>query len=843
MLPRLSDIPLQPRLQLIFSFITIVLTLILTVFSLAYFFRSIENTAVKTLRHNSQIVQTLLNDKQQNLTDYGVNLAEDKTIQLLLDLDIIAKLSEFLIHAAGREKSYHVTIFDPQATILADVGFSNSILAEEKRILSPTEELLVQQSLKGNTQDGITLLSTPTKQGITALSSFIPIARDKRIIGVLAVYFIFSDNPDFLFRLTETLGVDVSLYTRGTSGVGTTKWGLIDLDSGNRTAVPQVYEKLDLIGSGLDYYRVLTDTQGAGAGILHLHQDGDEFRGVFLTALVFDLIIALVMMVTVTYLVIQISRHILDPIGTLLTGVQKITEGDLGYEISLKSQDEIGLLGNAFNDMRLHLHEKIQEINTLNQELKLLNEMKDQFLANTSHELRTPLSGMTGILEVILDSPEKLTPEIQSQLELVNKSALRLTRLINDILDLSQLKQKKLQIQKLPVDLLDLCTQVMIFFGPLSQGNTLKLSHSELYKTWVMADPARLEQVLVNLLGNAVKFTHEGTIELRLIQENEKVLVQVADTGIGIPQAMQKTIFESFQQGSAEISRDYGGTGLGLTISRDLVLQMGSQLVLESEQGVGSVFSFYLPLARDEETLVSSAPNLDLYPRSLNREKTLLVIDDESINLEVTTAQLRNTSWKVQAFLLAQDALDWLSSHFCDVVVMDVMMPGRSGFEVTRLMRDRGITVPVLYLTARNNPQDILNCLESGGTDLLTKPCGRNYFRSRLELLLDVFPPEGHPPLFLEPGTLSTFHPKQESKSYLFGHEFTHAREKLAFLEGLTAGLFGSFWVWWLPPGADPGSIFIKENEPLDIKIISLEIKQKVPTSQALVELWRLSQT
>ncbi|MFN4291038.1 MAG: ATP-binding protein [Permianibacter sp.] len=234
-----------------------------------------------------------------------------------------------------------------------------------------------------------------------------------------------------------------------------------------------------------------------------------------------------------------------------------------------------------------------------NQELKRLNELKDQFLANTSHELRTPLNGIIGLSDIILvEEQERLSSEAQDNLRMIRDCGNQLSQLVDDILDFSRLRAEKLVLNKQPLQLVDAIDDVVKLLRPLATAKGLNLSSrvaAELPS--ISADGDRIRQVLHNLIGNAIKFTEQGSVTVDADRHGDQLRVQIRDTGVGIPADRLERIFEPFEQADGSSGRRYGGAGLGLSIARQLVVAHGGSLTVLSEPGRGSVFSFSLPLA------------------------------------------------------------------------------------------------------------------------------------------------------------------------------------------------------------------------------------------------------
>lgn len=432
---------------------------------------------------------------------------------------------------------------------------------------------------------------------------------------------------------------------------------------------------------------------------------------------------------------------------------------------------------NHRNTRQLELSHRIiqgkkKELEQANESLKALDLLKDQFLANTSHELRTPLNGMMGLLEQILDPrSEPLSAEQRRLLDLVWTSAARLERLIRDILDFSLLKNKKMILRPQSTDLSSLISGVADLLRPTigHKPVEIRLKVDPLPPVWT--DGARLEQVLINLVGNALKFTREGWVEIRAQKMETSVRIEVEDTGIGISPENLSRVFDSFQQGNRSIVREFGGTGLGLTISRDLLHLMGSQLVLDSHEGKGTSFRFDLSL--DFPDLPPSESSLR-DPQSMKDLPVLriLAVDDEPINLEVIRGQLRHTPFLLTKVQSGMEALALLESEVFDAVIMDVMMPIVSGFETVQILRTEKNPVPVVLLTARNASQDTKEGWHHGANGLLEKPSQGKELIQHMLALQEMNGLSPLPPLLGVPATwVSWQYPQSRSLGEALGSD------------------------------------------------------------------------
>jgi two-component system, sensor histidine kinase LadS len=396
----------------------------------------------------------------------------------------------------------------------------------------------------------------------------------------------------------------------------------------------------------------------------------------------------------------------------------------------------------------------LQAVQKEEETLKKMDALKDEFLANTSHELRTPLAGIIGLSETLLEQSEKGQ---QNHLKMIIESGKRLSRLVNDILDFSKLKHNDLGLQRKAVDLKKAVDLVFHLSQPLVKNKQLVLVNAiEDDLLPLSADEDRILQILFNLVGNAIKFTSFGEIRITAGLRDGMIDVCIADTGIGITEENLKSVFNTFEQGDASISRKYGGTGLGLPLSKLLVELHGGEMRVESTLGEGSVFSFFIPLYEGEiipqEPLNLSLNTADL-PVFVERGKAvqtvpegdckahILVVDDDEINLQVLQDHLSHQNYQVTTALEGQEALDILeTTPGIDLILLDVMMPGLNGYEVCMKIRETftSYEIPILMLTARTRTGDLVTGMQAGANDYLSKPILREELLARVQNHLEL---------------------------------------------------------------------------------------------------------
>jgi PAS domain S-box-containing protein len=403
----------------------------------------------------------------------------------------------------------------------------------------------------------------------------------------------------------------------------------------------------------------------------------------------------------------------------------------------------------------LHLAQEAAEAYRLEKEAAEKNaKLKSQFLVNMSHELRTPMTGILGMLQLTLE--QDLAPVPREYLEMTQSSALSLLRILNDILDMAKFEAGKLTIEAEPFSLQWCITQAVDIITPevRRKGLDFTISVADEVPDTVVGDQVRLRQVLINLIGNAVKFTEGGKVEVRVTagigvtDGKREFTFVVTDTGIGIPDDKKVLLFRAFSQVDASLSRSYGGTGLGLAISREIVELMGGTISFVSEEGVGSTFSFTLPLKeagleRDALSAAESLPAEVITPaQDGERIPRILLAEDDPVIRQVLILMFKQFKQSNYNLDVAEDGLKaiemWEKGGY-DLILMDVQMPRLNGFDATRAIREkereRGGHIPIVAMTAHARKEDEESCLSAGMDAYISKPID---FKKSLQLIGDI---------------------------------------------------------------------------------------------------------
>jgi signal transduction histidine kinase len=420
-----------------------------------------------------------------------------------------------------------------------------------------------------------------------------------------------------------------------------------------------------------------------------------------------------------------------------------VMQHELALELEVKSQ----VLEALYQDLDLKVQERTKELDASMRRAEAASKLKSEFLANMSHEIRTPLNGIVSYTDLLIDS--ELTEEQVSDVRIIKSSAHALKQIINDILDLSKVEAGQLSIDYSPFHLSSLLSETsdIVELMAMERKVELVIARDPCVPDELIGDNTRIQQILMNLLGNAVKFCHSGGgvlvwVDGAATDGGFTLRISVTDSGIGIPEDRQKAVFEAFQQADGSTTRKYGGTGLGLTICKKLVHLMDGQLWLKSKPGVGSAFHFTVPCGA-----VGGQPTL---PHILTADSsvqalwgeiaplTLLLAEDHVVNRNALVRILESKGHTVITAGTGEEVLKVLRMEPVDIVLMDIQMPVMGGDKATKLIRESSSIwsqVPIIALTANAFESERTRLLELGMNAFVPKPIGQRELALALQEL------------------------------------------------------------------------------------------------------------
>lgn len=449
----------------------------------------------------------------------------------------------------------------------------------------------------------------------------------------------------------------------------------------------------------------------------------------------------------------------------LQEGSHRVAEGDYDFRINDEGHDELGSTARSFNEMSGRVGKLIRELRVTNADLikakehaeaehanaekardvaLAANKAKSEFLASMSHEIRTPITGVMGFADLLLD--DDLADESRNKVYQVKNSMGLLQDLLNEILDLSKLEAGKMEIETEDIHLPTLVEDTVNLFQIRADDNNLKLSVelSDDLPEGVHSDSTRIRQILVNLIGNAIKFTEQGSIRVKAGFENgegvePRLHFDVIDTGIGMNPETMSTAFSEFTQADASISRQYQGSGLGLSICKRLVGLMGGEIGVESQVGKGSGFWFTLPYAKAKLPVSRWRSGKQQLDYKALRNLNILVVDDISINRQAIRGAMEKFDHVVSSAKDGAKAVEAHKNGDFDLILMDLRMPNVSGLEATRMIRqlpgDKS-QVPIIAVTADVMKETRQECLDAGMNEMQAKPIDRSQLLLKINTVM-----------------------------------------------------------------------------------------------------------
>lgn len=408
--------------------------------------------------------------------------------------------------------------------------------------------------------------------------------------------------------------------------------------------------------------------------------------------------------------------------GTLNISSSKRRENDF-------SKREKDILISAANWMSYALAQAGYENLLLEQKriAEETNRVKTNFIANISHEVRTPLNGIIGYADILANMIND--PDIQKLSEKIQKSAHSLLGILNDVIDISKMEQGEFKIIRAhysPEQVIYESTDLFMIHA-LEKDNEIIVRLDPSMPKQVIGDPTRIKQVLNNVLSNAIKFTDGGQVKISALYDNEKqnIRIQVSDTGIGIAENMKEKVFEEYIQGDSGVTKKYGGSGLGLSISKKLVEMMGGTIKLDSKLGLGTTVTISVPAKIQDSNNKpdnEKKKNRQRIKRDKNTPPNVLLVEDIQMNIEIATAMLQRENCCVDIAETGEDALNKLKKNHYDLIFLDIQMPGIDGVTVTKEARRLGIESPIVALTAHVMKHETEEFMQAGMNGYLPKP-------------------------------------------------------------------------------------------------------------------------
>jgi len=449
------------------------------------------------------------------------------------------------------------------------------------------------------------------------------------------------------------------------------------------------------------------------------------------------LTLSLTIATTSILITISVSKGIEKGLKAILDGASLISQGFLNTRVKVYSHDEIGELATSFNQMTDTLDRYIRELKDTEENLTRAKERaevsekaKQLFLAKMSHEIRTPMNGILGFAKLLEESLKE--KEQQEYIRVIIKSGDDLLVILNDILDFSRMEAGKIAFESIPLNLHGIIqSTVMMIESKTKQKNIdIGIAIDGKIPEEILGDSVRLNQILLNLISNAVKFTEKGQINISvkcLEETKNKVALEfsVKDTGIGIPFEKQVKIFESFEQAATDTTRRFGGTGLGLSIVKQLVELQGGQISVSSKPGHGSDFRFQLSFLKVKGAKYIKEPEETGSIPQVDKSLRVLVAEDNPINRMLAIKVLQNQGFETDIAENGKIALEKYQTQHYDIILMDLQMPEMDGYEATihiRKMKAGKKDIPIIAMTAHTIKGELEHCMEIGMNDFISKP-------------------------------------------------------------------------------------------------------------------------
>ncbi len=601
----------------------------------------------------------------------------------------------------------------------------------------PSQRKAILEAMKSEARSTVVSIGQVTASSVISEDFATVIEHCLRVVkeSPSIIYVVITRNDGFSLIFTK------SGWKQGTlSG----EW----LPTGSRDPKSSI-QKNDLSSVKVYHYSFPFQYSSIDWGWIHIGLSLETFNADIKTMYLRTLLLALICLIVGCSIAPVFARRLTNPISTLVNTTELVAYGDLAARVNIRTGDELEFLGQSFNTMTEKLQQTQTETVTAKNRAEAASKAKSQFLANMSHEIRTPMNGVLGLLGLLRNAP--VGDEQLRMIQMAHGSAEKLLEIINNILDFSKIEAGKLQIHSTYFTPADLVREVIDMFWIKVQGTNVNLmcAIDDAVPKAVKADNVRIRQVLINLIGNAIKFTEQGEVSLRLTlagktSEHALLRFEIQDTGSGIPPDKQQVVFDPFSQADNSMSRQYEGTGLGLAISKELVEAMGGHIGLQSELGKGSLFWFTIR-TQNTGVIPASTPFDGRVAESVVRHgrdqmPRVLLAEDNRVNQELGRMVLESLDCEVDVAWNGREAVEAVLEKDYDLVLMDCQMPEMDGYEATVIIRqsESESTVEkrrtyIVALTANVMDGDRDLCIAAGMDDYVSKP-----FKPRqIQALLD----------------------------------------------------------------------------------------------------------